>query len=1319
VEGADGATDTNFNGSVTVAIASGSGSFTSGSTTTVSVVNGVATFNNLQINTADSYTLSATATGGVTGLNSTSFNITPAAASTLVVSGFTSPATAGTAYNVTVTAKDPYGNTATGYTGTVTFSSSDVQAVLPSNSTLTNGTGTFSVTLKTASSNQSITARDTVTTTITGTQSSIVVNPAAASILIVSGFPTPVVAGTTGVFTVTAKDQYGNIATGYRGTVHVTSTDAQAFLPGNYTFTAGDNGSHAFGAGLATAATQSITATDTSTGGPTGTQSGITVTPAAAKTLVLTGLSSSPTAGSPQSLTVTAKDPYGNTATGYRGTIHFTSTDPRVTGLSTNYTFRSTDAGVHTFANVIFKTAGTQTVTATDTGTPSITGISPAFTVTPANAFTFIVAGYISPATAGAGQNVTVTAQDQFGNTATGYRGTVHFTSTDGQASLPSDYAFQASDNGIHTFSITLKTAATQSITATDTVTGTITGSETGITITAAAATTLIVSGFTSPTTAGITQTVLVTAQDAFGNVATGYTGTIHFTSSDPQAQLPANYTFQSSDNGMKGFIATLKTAGSESITATDTTTATITGTQVSITITPAAASALSVGGFTSPTTAGVSQSLTVTARDPYGNVATSYTGTVHFTSTDAQAALPSDYTFVGADNGVHTFSIALKTAGTQSLTVTDTGNASFTATQSGISVSPAAVSRFTLAGLASATAGISQSLTVTARDAFSNVVTGYTGTVHFSSTDAQASLPANYTFVGGDAGVHTFSITLKTAGSQSVAATDTVTNTVTGTQTGILIIAAAASSLSITGLPGANSAGVSQSATVTLRDAFGNVASGYHGTVHFTSTDAQASLPADYTFVGLDAGVHTFSVAFRTSGSQSVTATDTVTATLQGTSVQAVAPAAVATFRLGAPASSIVGNFFTVALTALDVFGNVVTGYTGTVHWSSSDATALLPANYTFTASDAGSHTFAAALAFRRLGTPTLTANDTANAAVTASAVVTSSNPLEELFVMGADSQVYGEKLDANGNPASGYFLIGPGKVSSLSVAHDASGRPEVFVIGLDHQVYAHQFDANGNPVGNYFPTQPGQVKSLAIGRDAIGRPEMFVVGIDSQVYSLKFDTNGNPAGNYTLTAPGQVRSLAVGREAFGQPEVFAIGLDSQVYAEQFDTNGNATGSYFPTQPGQVKTLSVGEDANFNPEVFVIGLDNQVYAQKIGNNGTAISPYFLTQAGQVTSLSVGQDANFNPEVFVMGLDSQVYAQQFDANDNSASGYFLAHAGQVLNLQVGQDASNRPELFVTGLDNQVYGGQFNANGTPLGGYFLMQLGVVEMFSIAL
>ena len=74
------------------------------------------------------------------------------------------------------------------------------------------------------------------------------------------------------------------------------------------------------------------------------------------------------------------------------------------------------------------------------------------------------------------------------------------------------------------------------------------------------------------------------------------------------------------------------------------------------------------------------------------------------------------------------------------------------------------------------------------ARDPFGNTVTGYTGTVGFSSSDAAATLPGNYTFVSADAGSHLFSATLQTAGVQSISAADVVSPGIAGSQTGITV---------------------------------------------------------------------------------------------------------------------------------------------------------------------------------------------------------------------------------------------------------------------------------------------------------------------------------------------------------------------------------------------------------------------------------------------------------------------------------------------------------------------------------------------------
>ena len=152
-------------------------------------------------------------------------------------------------------------------------------------------------------------------------------------------------------------------------------------------------------------------------------------------------------------------------------------------------------------------------------------------------------------------------------------------------------------------------------------------------------------------------------------------------------------------------------------------------------------------------------------------------------------------------------------------------------------------------------TAGTAQTFTVTALGPNGATDTHYTGTIHFSSTDPHAVLPANYTFTGSDAGVHTFTATLETAGTQSVTATDTATQSTTGTESNITVIAAAASSLTVTGFPNPDTAGTAGNFTVTAYDPYGNVATGYTGTVHFTSTDPQASLPGNYMFAAADAG--------------------------------------------------------------------------------------------------------------------------------------------------------------------------------------------------------------------------------------------------------------------------------------------------------------------------------------------------------------------------------------------------------------------------------------------------------------------------------
>jgi ELWxxDGT repeat protein len=287
-------------------------------------------------------------------------------------------------------------------------------------------------------------------------------------------------------------------------------------------------------------------------------------------------------------------------------------------------------------------------------------------------------------------------------------------------------------------------------------------------------------SGFPTTTTAGVAATFTVTAKKANGTTNTSYTGAVHFTSSDGQAVLPNDYTFTPADQGVHTFSATLKTAGTQSLTVTDT--SGLSGGETGITVNPAVASHLVVTGLPSFLTAGTPATFTVTAKDAYGNTATGYSGTIHFTSSDSQAVLPANATL---SQGIGQFSATLKTAGPQSITATDTLNPTLSDTEGGITVTPAAASRYVLTAPSKVSVGVPFSLSVTVVDAFGNVIVGYTGTIHFGSTDTRAKLPAKYTFTAADRGVHTFTgLVLRKRGNQKITITDTRNPSLTGSVT-------------------------------------------------------------------------------------------------------------------------------------------------------------------------------------------------------------------------------------------------------------------------------------------------------------------------------------------------------------------------------------------------------------------------------------------------------------------------------------------------------------------------------------------------------
>jgi hypothetical protein len=260
---------------------------------------------------------------------------------------------------------------------------------------------------------------------------------------------------------------------------------------------------------------------------------------------------------------------------------------------------------------------------------------------------------------------------------------------------------------------------------------------------------------------------------------------------------------------------------------------------------------------------------VTVTARTYGGAVMNSYDGLAWFDTTSILSALPADYAYQIADAGARIFPVQLMTAGDQYVSVYDTDNMAAQG-ELPITVNPGAASYFVMSVPSSVKAGNSFFVTVTARDIYNNFVVIYTGAVHFSSTDAAASLPSDYTFIRDDSGSKIFSVTLKTKGSHTISAYDMILNTINGSSSAVQVLSGDVSRFSVNA-PSLVNAGSSFNFAVSALDAYNNIVDWYGGKVAFTSTDGSASLPADYTFLAGDYGSRVFTATLNNTPGQTI----------------------------------------------------------------------------------------------------------------------------------------------------------------------------------------------------------------------------------------------------------------------------------------------------------------------------------------------------------------------------------------------------------------------------------------------------------------
>ena len=950
--------------------------------------------------------------------------------------------TAGTAFSITATAVDAQGNTVSAYTGSQSLTWTWTATSSPNNSAPSkpaDGNQTFAAGAVTVAGFTLTNAGQTPTITVSdgsfsGSTAAITVGPGAAAAF---GLATQnggtETAGTAFSVTVTAVDGAGNVATGYTGSHTVNWTWTATDSPNSTAPVKPGDGSQSFTAGVATvggftltnaAETPTVNATDTVI---SGSSAAVTVTPGAAAAFNLTTEhGGTETAGTAFSITVTALDAAGNVATGYTGShsVTWTWTATNSPGgvapakpADGNQTFA---AGAVTVIGFTLTNAGqTPTITAGDGG---VSGTSPGVTVQAGAQSAFAVTTQNGGGeTAGTPFSVTVAAVDAAGNPVTGYTGSHSITWSWTATASPNSTAPTKPANGNQTFAagavtvsgFTLTNAGqTPTITAGD---GTYAGSSAAITVAPGAAT-----GFGLATqnggteTAGTAFSVTVTALDAAGNTATGYTGShpVNWTwtagnspnSTAPTRPADGNQNFAAGVATVSGFTLT-NAAETPTITAGD---GGITGSSAAVTVAPGAAAAFSVATQNGGTeTAGTAFSVTLTAHDALGNTATGYTGSHSITWTWAATSSPNNTAPARPADGNQNFTAGAATVAGFTLTnaaetpAITAGDGSISGSSAAVTVNPGTQSGFavTTQNSGTETAGISFSVTVRAVDGSGNVVSGYAGshsitwtwTAGNSPNNTAPTRPANgnQTFAAGAATVSGF--TLTNAGqSPTITAGD---GTLSGTSAPVTVAPGAAASFSVaTQNGGTQTAGTDFSVTLTARDSKGNTATGYTGshtiTWTWTATAPQGGTapvkPADgnQTFA---AGVATVNGFTLTNAGQSptITAGD---GNLSGTSSGITVSSGTAQSLLVSTGTTtaFTGTLFLVTVTARDGAGNTLTTYSGTVHFTSTDSAASLPADYTFVPADAGQHSFAVALS--RPGTYAVTATAVGSPGITGS---------------------------------------------------------------------------------------------------------------------------------------------------------------------------------------------------------------------------------------------------------------------------------------------------------------------------------------------
>lgn len=677
---------------------------------------------------------------------------------------------------------------------------------------------------------------------------------------------------------------------------------------------------------------------------------------------------------------------------GYRGQIEWVCSQSDKSDKQT-YVFDGNDQGTHAFS-VTFATSGQQTCQVKDSNQPGWQA-SDSIEVTQ-QPHVFAAAFAKNTTVVGESIGLAVTVFDLNQTILSNYQESIVVICNEPNHNTTKTHRFSLSDAGTYTFPLQFFSSGTFFCTVSDTQTDPVT---TTASITVTDIVYQLKAEFSAAQAQAGTDTALQIQVFNGNDLYTDYRGTIDIQCTDSNATGNKNHVYTASDNA--SYTTTLRffSSGLQSCTVADNQNVPV-KTTASIQILPSTVSKLGMAFAGLPLRAGdASNPLSITAQDPWGNTVDGYNTTI-YVKTDGNPN--TQFALVMANSLVSTSNVVFTSAGTHDVKAFD-ANQTISGDLS-VSVVAGNLTRLVWDLASNANVQTYQTFSTTVRlyDDYNNQVVNYAGDLLWKSTDPQAQF-----FVSGqttpltnntytvdstkDLGQKKFDVELKTL-------TDNVASQVQN----ITIQASINPNASVTGalnvFPSSNYyvvaksignsnnyfvAGRSYPVIVSAYSPTGDELGSPMYTANILSSPDAPDANVISTIVDQNSNIFVINDAvtfYTASNRSSLVVQDTNQIHLSGALSLPVRAASMANIVLTGLVSAPSGKAQTARVRAVDAYNNPILNYLGTITFSSDNATASLPASYTFTAQDAGQHDFVSGVTLNGNGVFRVVATDTTN---------------------------------------------------------------------------------------------------------------------------------------------------------------------------------------------------------------------------------------------------------------------------------------------------------------------------------------------------